>query len=60
MTTDHLGTYGEVSLGANYVKVLQPGPGLRPRQFSASARLDARTGDGLESVGLTGQLRLQF
>ncbi|SIS57331.1 hypothetical protein SAMN05421772_101563 [Paracoccus saliphilus] len=60
MTTDHLGTYGEISLGANYVKVLQPGPGLRPRQLSASARLDARAGDGLESVGLTGQLRLQF
>ncbi|RJE87908.1 hypothetical protein [Paracoccus onubensis] len=60
LTSDNLGTYGELSVGANYIKVLQPGPGLRPRQLSASARIDARSGDGLESVGVTGQIRLQF
>ncbi|WP_200683769.1 autotransporter outer membrane beta-barrel domain-containing protein [Paracoccus caeni] len=58
LESDNLGTYGEVSFGANYIKVLSEG--ARARQFSTSARIDARFGDGLESVGVTGQVRWQF
>ncbi|MFV0294345.1 MAG: beta strand repeat-containing protein, partial [Paracoccus sp. (in: a-proteobacteria)] len=60
MTSDNLKSYGEVSIGANYVKVLDPGSSGRPRQFSTSARIDGRFGDSIESVGVTGQLRWQF
>lgn len=55
---DNLGTFGEISLGANYIKVLDEGSFAR--QFSTSARIDARFGDGLDSVGVTGQIRWQF
>lgn len=59
LKTDNLGAYTELSIGANYVKVLSGQMG-RARQFSAGTRIDARFGDSLDSVGVTGQLRLQF
>ena len=58
LVSDHLGSYGELSFGANYIKVLSETG--RGRQFSTSARIDARFGGGLDSVGVTGQLRWQF
>lgn len=58
LVSDNLGAYGEISVGANYIKVLSATG--RGRQFSTSARIDARYGDGLDSVGVTGQLRWQF
>lgn len=58
LTTENLGSYGEVSVGANWIKVL--GPKARGRQISAGARIDARFGDQLDSVGVSGQLRWQF
>lgn len=58
LVSDNLGAYGEISIGANYIKVLSETG--RGRQFSTSARIDARFGDGLDSVGVTGQLRWQF
>ena len=58
LVSDNLDAYGEVSIGATWVKVL--GSGSRARQFSASSRIDARFGNGLESVGVTGQVRWQF
>lgn len=58
LTTENLGSYGEVSIGANWIKVL--GPKSRGRQISAGARIDARFGDQLDSVGVSGQLRWQF
>ncbi|MDO5622825.1 MAG: hypothetical protein Q4G24_15355 [Paracoccus sp. (in: a-proteobacteria)] len=58
LVSDNLGAYGEISIGATWVKVL--GSGARARQFSASSRIDARFGDGLDSVGVTGQVRWQF
>ncbi|MFV0410676.1 MAG: hypothetical protein ACK5LJ_13585 [Paracoccus sp. (in: a-proteobacteria)] len=60
MTSDNLESYGEFSVGANYVKVLDPGSSRRPRQFSTSARIDSRFGDSIDSVGVTGQIRWQF
>ncbi|MFC3567968.1 hypothetical protein [Paracoccus simplex] len=58
LKSENLGAYGEVSLGANWVKVL--GPKARGRQISAGARIDARFGDRLDSVGVSGQFRWQF
>lgn len=60
LTSENLKSYSEVSVGANYVKVLSPGKSGRPRQFSTSARLDGRFGDAIDSVGITGQFRFQF
>lgn len=58
LVSDNLGTYGEVSLGANYIKVLPEGSWAR--QFSTSTRVDVRYGESLDSVGVTGQVRWQF
>ncbi|CAM3061837.1 hypothetical protein SAMN04488021_11326 [Paracoccus aminovorans] len=58
LTTENLGSYGEISVGANWIKVL--GPKARGRQVSTGARIDARFGDQLDSVGVSGQFRWQF
>lgn len=58
LVSDNLGVYGEISIGANYIKIL--GEGSRARQFSTSARIDARYGESLDSIGVTGQVRWQF
>ena len=58
LESDNLGAYGEISVGANWIKVL--GPKSRGRQISAGARIDARYGDQLDSVGVSGQFRWQF
>ncbi|MDO5631662.1 MAG: hypothetical protein Q4G22_07475 [Paracoccus sp. (in: a-proteobacteria)] len=60
LASDNLGVYGELGIGAAYTRVLQPGGDGRPKQFSASVRLDGRTGESLDSVGVTAQMRLQF
>lgn len=60
LTSSNLGTYGELSLGVNYSKVLEAGSAGKPRQFNASVRVDGRTGDVLDSYGITAQVRLQF
>ena len=58
LESENLGAYGEISVGANWIKVL--GPKSRGRQISAGARIDARYGDQLDSVGVSGQFRWQF
>lgn len=60
MTSDNLKSYTELSVGANYVKVLNPGRAGGARQFSTSARIDGRFGSNIDSVGVTGQIRWQF
>lgn len=60
LSSSNLGTYGELSFGLNYARVLQPGGDRAPRQFNASIRIDGRTGDVLDSYGVTAQVRLQF
>lgn len=60
LTSDNLGTYGEIGIGASYTRVLQPGGAGKPRQISGSVRLDGRSGASLDSYGITAQLRLQF
>ncbi|MEL6915925.1 MAG: hypothetical protein AAFP13_15630 [Pseudomonadota bacterium] len=57
---DNLGTYGELSAGINYLRLLSPGAAGNARQLNASARIDARVGESVESWGITGQVRIQF
>ena len=60
-TSDNLGAYGEVSVGVSYIKILTPKQGGRaPRQFSASARADARFSSTLSGASITAQARWQF
>ncbi|QUJ78124.1 hypothetical protein KDD17_17435 [Sulfitobacter albidus] len=56
----NLGSYGELSAGLNYVRLLDPVGTVSPRQLNAAIRIDARTGSNVESWGVTGQVRLQF
>lgn len=60
VTTENLGAYTELSVGMNYVKILDEGNSFNAKQLSASARADVRMSDQLESWGLTAQVRLQF
>ena len=60
ITIDNLGGFGEASLGWNYIKILEDGPG-GARQLNASIRGDARFGENIsDSLSLTAQLRLTF
>ncbi|MCG7630526.1 hypothetical protein MHM88_22220, partial [Epibacterium sp. MM17-32] len=59
-TSSNLGTYGELSVGMNFTKILQAGSALPARQLDTSVRLDSRFSDKLDSWGLTAQVRLQF
>ena len=58
ITSQHLGTIGEVSLGLNYVKIFDSETG--PKQINATIRADARFSDRVLGAGLTGQVRAQF
>ncbi len=60
ISSENLGTYGEISAGLNYVKILQPGEFGAVKQFNASVRGDIRVSDRLESWGVTAQARFQF
>ena len=51
--------YTEISLGYTYNRELRSDRGSL-RKFSASIRADGRFGQGFDSYGLTGQIRLQF
>lgn len=60
ITSTDIGAFGELSLGWNYVRVLDNGPG-GARQLNASVRADARRGSNISrSVSLTAQVRLSF
>ena len=56
----NVGSYGEVSAGLNYVRLLSPNDAGGARQLNAAIRVDARVGADIDSYALTGQLRLQF
>ncbi|MEO0864280.1 MAG: hypothetical protein AAFY39_06775, partial [Pseudomonadota bacterium] len=56
----NLGDYGEISVGLNYIKLLNTNGDGAARQLSAAARLDYRTGDVVDSYGITGQVRIQW
>ena len=58
LTSETLGTYGEISVGISFLKVFDEG--VRPRQLNASLRGDFRIGERVDSWGLTGQVRWQY
>ncbi|OCX58181.1 hypothetical protein BFP70_19180 [Thioclava sp. SK-1] len=58
--SSNLGTYGELSFGINYTKLLDSGTALPARQLDASVRVDGRFSDTLDGWGITAQMRLQF
>ncbi|MEL6572514.1 MAG: hypothetical protein AAFQ64_12685 [Pseudomonadota bacterium] len=60
LRTENLGLYSELSVGVNYVKVLQPGEFGAVKQLSANARADLRISERLKSWGITAQARYQF
>jgi hypothetical protein len=60
LTTESLGTFGEVSFGLTYVKVLEDGQVGAARQINAGIRLDTRFSDRIDAYNLTAQARLQF
>lgn len=59
LSTSEIGDFGEISIGGSYVQVLGTAPG-QARQVNYGVRVDARFGDDVEGVGITGQIRLQF
>ena len=59
LNTSEIGDFGEISVGGSYVRVLGTAPG-QARQVNYGVRVDARFGDNVEGVGITGQVRLQF
>ena len=59
-TSSNLGTYGELSLGLNYTRILQEGAPAGIKQVNGSIRLDGRSGSEIDSWGITAQARIQF
>ena len=55
-----IGGFAEASIGVNYVKILENGPG-GAKQLNANIRADARFGPNVsDSYSLTAQVRLSF
>ncbi|MEL6640518.1 MAG: autotransporter outer membrane beta-barrel domain-containing protein, partial [Pseudomonadota bacterium] len=60
LRTENLGLYSEISVGVNYIKVLQENEFGAVKQLSANARADLRISERLKSWGITAQARYQF
>lgn len=59
VTSSHLGTFGEISVGTNFFKIYDASAG-GPKQFNATLRIDARVSNILLGAGATAQFRAQF
>jgi len=59
-TIENPGSYGEISAGVNYSRILNSGSARGIKQINAGVRVDARMGSNIDSYGLTAQVRLQF
>ncbi|MDN5787818.1 beta strand repeat-containing protein, partial [Pseudorhodobacter sp.] len=60
ITTKNIGGFGELSMGVNYVRILDNGPG-GAKQLNANLRLDGRFGKNVKgSTSITAQVRLSF
>jgi hypothetical protein len=59
-SSSNIGTYGELSIGAGFVQILEPGMFGKGRQFNANIRLDGRYGEDIDGWGITAQARVQF
>lgn len=61
LSSQTLGSYGEISLGVSYLKVLETTEtGRAAKQFNASVRVDGRFSGSMDSAAITGQVRWQF
>lgn len=59
LTSDGMGSFGELSLGVSYARVLNSAPsGIR--QLNANIRADYRFNNDIKGASVTAQLRLQF
>jgi hypothetical protein len=55
-----IGGFAEASIGLNYLKILEKGPG-GAKQLNAAIRADARFGDNVsDAYSITAQIRLSF
>jgi autotransporter-associated beta strand protein len=60
ISSESIGGFAEASVGWNYVRILEDGPG-GARQLNANVRADARFGSNVsEAYSLTAQIRLSF
>jgi len=60
VTVASIGGFGELSLGVNYVQILDNGP-AGAKQLNASVRADARFGENVsDAYSITAQVRLSF
>jgi outer membrane autotransporter protein len=60
ITTKNIGGFGELSMGVNYVRILENGA-AGAKQLNANVRLDTRFGSNVKkSASLTAQIRLSF
>ena len=60
VTVASIGGFGELSLGVNYVHILDNGP-AGAKQLNASVRADARFGENVsDAYSITAQVRLSF
>ena len=59
VTSSHLGSIKEVSLGTNFFRIFEPAEG-KIKQFNATVRVDTRFSQILMGAGLTAQVRAQF
>jgi len=57
ISLSNLGRYNEISAGLNFVRTLDQS---KARQMNANIRLDSRFANGLTSMGVAVQVRLQF
>ena len=61
LSSQTLGSYGEISIGMSYLKILETtDSGRAAKQFNASLRLDGRFSGSMDSAAITGQVRWQF
>ncbi|CAM5370816.1 hypothetical protein MAUB1S_06352 [Mycolicibacterium aubagnense] len=60
LSSEGVGTFGEVSVGLDYLKILPESNFLKAHQLNATVRGDLKFSDRLLSGGGTVQLRLQF
>lgn len=60
ISSSNIGGFGELSVGWNYVRILENGP-AGAKQLNANVRADARFGGSVsDSYSLTAQVRLSF
>ena len=59
LSSENIGTFGEVSLGLDTIKLFDGGFGP-VKQLNANIRGDAKFSDRVETYSLTGQIRLNF